>query len=186
VDCETNGLGGSGVQKQFRSVKIDPSCDRVRKMPELTLHQILHINSTLVPNQQVLIGRKRPDKLADAANQVLRVTRGGLASNHPYETENVLGVRWRASRISSSIPFLISAIGSARNAWCSEPEGAWADVAPGSRDAPRRFRIASHARLSQRHPKTCTQQQQMQTPRQPSHTHTRGCSFVPNAGSRTQ
>jgi hypothetical protein len=70
-----------------------------------------------VPNQQVLIGRKRADTLAEAANEVTRATRGGLASNHLLdETENVLGVRWRASRISSSIPFLISAIGLARNA----------------------------------------------------------------------
>jgi hypothetical protein len=69
-----------------------------------------------VPNQQVLIGRKRADTLAEAANEAPRVTRGGLASNHLDETENVLGVRWRASRISSSIPFLISAIGLARNA----------------------------------------------------------------------
>jgi hypothetical protein len=45
VECETDGLGGSRLQVQFRSVKVDPSSDQVRKAPKPNVHQILYIDS---------------------------------------------------------------------------------------------------------------------------------------------
>ena len=86
------GVRGSCFQTQLRAVQSDPRPDKIRKVRELGAHQILHVNPLpFVPDQQVLIGGKRPDTLNEASDKVLRLASCGLAGDCLYQTEHVLG-----------------------------------------------------------------------------------------------
>jgi hypothetical protein len=70
----------------------DPGPHKIGKIGELGAHQILDVNSLpLVPDQQVLIGRKRLDALSEALDKIFRLTSRGLAGDCLHETEHVPG-----------------------------------------------------------------------------------------------
>ena len=70
----------------------DPGPHEIGKKGELGPRQILNINSLpLVPDQQVLIGRKCLDAVSEALDKIFRLTSRGLASDCLHETEHVLG-----------------------------------------------------------------------------------------------
>src|SRR6266478_8328149 len=70
----------------------DPGPHKIGKIGELGAHQILDVNSLpLVPDQQVLIGRKRLDALSEALDKIFRRTSRGLAGDCLHETEHVPG-----------------------------------------------------------------------------------------------
>jgi hypothetical protein len=66
MECETDGLGGSRIQMQFRAAHCDPRAEKIRKVRELSAHQTVSISSPpLTPDQQVLGGRECPDALGE-------------------------------------------------------------------------------------------------------------------------
>src|SRR5262249_24958470 len=92
MKCKTDRLGSGRVQAYRRAVHRDPGPHKISKMGELGAHQILDINSLpLVPDRQVLIGRKCLDAVSEALDKTFRVTRRGLASDCMHESEHVLG-----------------------------------------------------------------------------------------------
>ena len=66
VECETDGLGRSRVQMQFRAVHSDPRSQKICKVRELSAHQTVRISSLpFTADQQALGGRECPDALGE-------------------------------------------------------------------------------------------------------------------------
>src|SRR5215470_3604121 len=92
VERDPDGLGGGRVQAKLGAMHGDTRTNEVGEMRELSVNQVLDINSLpLVPDHQVLIGRKRLDTLSEAPDKVFRLTSRGLAGDCVYETEHILG-----------------------------------------------------------------------------------------------
>src|SRR5262252_6176336 len=70
----------------------DTRTNEAREMRELGAHQILDLNPfPFVPDEQVLIGRKRLDALGEALDEIFGVFGGGLVSDRVDDAEHVLG-----------------------------------------------------------------------------------------------
>src|SRR5499427_395675 len=70
----------------------DTRTNEAREMRELGAHQILDLNPfPFVPDEQVLIGRKRLDALGEALDEIFGVFCGGLVRDRVDDTEHVLG-----------------------------------------------------------------------------------------------
>src|SRR5262249_47611483 len=83
--------GSARPQACRRAVHRDPGPHEIGKKGELGSRQILDINSLpLVPDQQVLIGRKRLDAVSEALDKIFRLTSRGLAGDCLHETKHVL------------------------------------------------------------------------------------------------
>jgi hypothetical protein len=83
---------GGRIQTQLWAVHGNPGTDKIRKMRELGVHQVLQISSLpFVPNQEVLVGSESLDALRESPDKIIGFARRSLAGDCLHETEHVLG-----------------------------------------------------------------------------------------------
>jgi hypothetical protein len=92
VECETDRLGRGRIQVYSRAIHRHPGPNKIRKVGKLGPRRVLDVNTLpLVPRQQVLVGRKCLDSLAEALDKIFRLASRGLATNCLHETKHVFG-----------------------------------------------------------------------------------------------